>query len=123
MTRSMFLACMLLSCVEAHGQSKSETWRCQEGSQGYWREGAPVLVVAVHGEGDTGTVQVAGTEHAAHYSVEGFDRRWDFGPLTDAGLRYAFVIQPDSRARYFDFNFADAEGRAQPRQFFFCRAS
>jgi hypothetical protein len=80
-----------------------------------------ILVLAKHGDADAGTIRVAATTHDALYYLEGFDRRWDFGPMADGPARYAFVAEPHGDDPYFDFGCADAEGRATARQLFACR--
>jgi hypothetical protein len=100
----------------------AETWECQAFTGWEWADGRPILVVAKHDEKNVGTVSVAGTVQTAVYSVQGFDRRWDFGPrIGTKRVAYSFVMQPNGHASYFDFSMADDKGRASPRQQFVCK--
>jgi hypothetical protein len=98
-------------------QSSKETWRCQEFGLA-WDKGKQVLVVARH-DGHDGTIEVAGETQNAIFAVTGFDRRWDFG--FESGAHYSFVIQPDGKGAYFDFGFADKDGKASARQVLLCK--
>ena len=84
--------------TSAAAQSKGETWRCKEAGV---TEG-PILVIASHDGGNTGKIQVAGTTQETSFQVEGFNRRWDFG-RSGRAFRFAFVIEPDGSAEYYDF--------------------
>jgi hypothetical protein len=107
------IACLVLSAV-AHGKP-IETWQCQQHSYDDWSN---ILVVATVEEGRrSGEITVAGVTHTAIFQVEGFDRRWDFG-TTDNPVRFAFIVQPNGDATYFDFRDG---GTAKPSNFMFCR--
>jgi hypothetical protein len=94
---TILLAASLCS-TNVIAQTRAETWSCRSGG------GGEVLVVATHQGRDTGTISVAGAEHSTRYAVEGFDRRWSFGPtIRGTSVRFLFVIQPDGGASYFDF--------------------
>jgi hypothetical protein len=91
-----------------------EIWECQE-PYGNWSN---ILVVVTIEEGrQLGIVAVAGITHHAQFSVNGFDRRWDFGSKEDP-LRYSFVVRPNGDAQYFDFGSAKT---AKPSNFMHCR--
>jgi hypothetical protein len=120
-TRIQLMILVVGSLCAANAQADEETWRCKSGV--YWNDNAPVLVVATHGNGNTGEITVAGTTQSAFFAVDGFNRRWDFGPVLRQGLQYAFVIQPDGDAGYIDFSQADANGNAEPSQVYNCRLS
>ena len=51
-----------------------------------------------------GEVSITGITHRARFSVEGLDRRWDFGENGE----YAFVINAQGGGAYYDFSDADA---------------
>lgn len=93
-----------------------EGWECKD-LMGSWDK---VLVTAVvNDDRQSGQIFVAGVTHDAAYSVEGFDRRWSFG-LTSVGssYKYAFVIRPDGKGLYYDFQGGDT---AKPSEFMDCR--
>lgn len=88
----------------AGGQATSkpvEIWECRDFFADDWKN---ILVRATVDSGRTkGTIAVAGVTHEAKFQVEGFDRRWDFGLSAEGRYRYAFTIEPNGDAKYFDF--------------------
>lgn len=103
------IVCVTVSTVV---QAKPvEIWDCQQFTD-------EIVVVATVEDGRlTGTIAVSGVTHKARFSVAGFDRRWDFGPKEDPH-RYAFTIQPNGMALYYDFM---TEKRAKPSRMMTCR--
>lgn len=101
---------------QAKPKSRKEIWHCYDGSTWAFnlirnREtGAARVYVAM-----------ADTMHEAAYSVEGINRRWDFGRVGGVAYRYAIILKTDGMARYFDFVHADSTGMAKPRDSFKCR--
>lgn len=68
-----------------------------------------------------GEIEVAGTTFRTSYTVEGFDRRWDWGDSKNKkAARFAFVISPNGTGSYYDFNFADQNGRATSKATYQC---
>ncbi len=69
-----------------------------------------------------GSIFVAGSEYIAMFSVEGFDRRWDFGesPGDDAVGERAFVIHPDGTGLLYDFTTAEDGEEESPERFYNC---
>ena len=63
-----------------------------------------------------GEVSITGITHRARFSVEGLDRRWDFGENGE----YAFVINAQGGGAYYDFSDADAGEVVQPSLEFGC---
>ena len=63
-----------------------------------------------------GEVSITGITHRARFSVEGLDRRWDFGENGE----YAFVINAQGGGAYYDFSDADAGEVVQPSLGFGC---
>jgi hypothetical protein len=111
-TQVAVLTLISLYSTGSMSQSSPETWRCRERADG------PVLVVVAHDGGTKGTVQVAGVTQDAKYSVEGINRRWDFGPNIRRGVpRFVFAIRPNGSGEYVDF----VEGHAS-RETFTCQA-
>jgi hypothetical protein len=109
------LAVSCLSIVSVAQAKPVEIWECQESSFGNWNN---ILVVATADDGRrSGSIQVAGVTHHAQFQIEGFDRRWDFGSISDP-FRYAFVIQPNGSALYYDFG---GESKAKARNIMHCR--
>lgn len=111
----LFLAVVLLSTSAIAHASPVETWECMDRMD---PSSESVLVTATVEAGrKKGNISVAGVTHAAAFQVEGFDRRWDFGPLPDRSYRYAFVIEPNGDATYFDFG---NKAKAKPSNFMKC---
>ena len=87
--------------ASAMGQAKPvEKWECKDFSADGWKS---ILVTATVDSGRaSGTTTVAGVTWYTDFQVQGFNRRWDFGPK-DHPTRYAFVIKPDGTGLYYDF--------------------
>ncbi len=108
------LAVVLLIFCSAANSKEVEAWACKDLIQ----PGGDVLVTATVEEGrKTGTIYVAGVTHKARFEVEGFDRRWDFGPLRDSSFRYAFIIKPNGDGAYYDFG---TDKKTKPSNFMKC---
>lgn len=93
-----------------------EKWECKDRfDDDGWKK---ILAKAtVDSDRVHGTIEVSGTTHEAKYQVEGFNRRWDFGPKGD-GYRYAFTIEPNGDGAYYDFT---TESRTKPSILMKCR--
>ncbi len=93
-----------------------EVWECKDSSvSASWNE---ILVTAtIEPSRKKGNITVAGVTRTALYRVKGFNRRWDFGRRR-SGYRYAFVIEPNGDASYYDFG---GKKRTKPSNFFKCR--
>lgn len=103
---------MIVSTAEA---KPIEVWECKD----MYADSETVLVTATVEEGrKKGSISVAGVTHSTRFEVAGFDRRWDFGLLPSRSYRYAFVIEPNGDARYFDFG---GEKEAKARNVMKCR--
>lgn len=63
-----------------------------------------------------GEVSVTGITHRARFSVEGLERRWDFGKNGE----YAFVINPQGGGAYYDFSNSERGEIVQPSQTYGC---
>ena len=112
----------LVALLLLAGTASAEEFQCQAGFS--WERGDEIVVTAVTDDADSdiGIIEVAGTLHVTTYEVQGFNHRWDFGPLTDGGGHtYAFVIEPDGTGRYFDFSLADEDGRVRSSQIYICK--
>jgi hypothetical protein len=91
---------VLLMIVATAEAKPVEVWECKDISA----DSETVLVTATVEEGrKKGSIFVAGVTYSARFEVAGFDRRWDFGEQPSRSYRYAFVIQPNGDAAYFDF--------------------
>lgn len=118
LVRMVFLIALVVAFVT--NAFAGEKWECTE------LHGSKVLVVAkvVQVKGvEIGKVLVAGTGtiQTAQYSVAGFQRRWDFGLGTDGSFRYAFVIDPNGMARYYDFSNVKSGEKVQASMAFQCK--
>lgn len=112
-----FLSLMFIFSLPIQADEIAESWVCTKTS--YTNE---VLVMAVAFSNKlTGSITVAGTVQSADYSVQGFNRRWDFGKVKENGaLPYAFVITPDGTAIYYDFSMS-VNGSSSPSQIMHCK--
>ena len=81
-----------------------ERWECRDFTASNWN--SIIVTATINDDRTTGTVVVAGTTWYTSYFVEGFDRRWDFGPK-EHPARYAFVIFPNLSGAYYDFSLAN----------------
>lgn len=112
-----FLLLTFTFSLPIHADVIAESWVCTETF--YTKE---VLVMAItFSNKQTGSIAVAGTVQSANYSVQGFNRRWDFGKEKANGvLPYAFIITPDGTAKYYDFSMS-ADGKSSPSQIMHCK--
>jgi hypothetical protein len=93
-----------------------ETWTCTE------RYGGEILVVAsVNAGRETGKIKVAGVVHETIFQTKGFERRWDFGLAHDSTYDYAFVVEPNGDASYYDFSRSKKGGIVKPSIFMKCK--
>jgi hypothetical protein len=94
-----------------------EKWECKDRFEyDGWKS---ILVTAtVNSDREHGTIAVSGATHDARFRVAGFNRRWDFGPKRDGSFLYAFVIEPNGEAAYYDFSM---ESRTRPSILMKCR--
>ena len=78
-----------------------EIWKCTD----MYTSSKKTLVKATVDKGrEWGEIHVSGAKHTAKFSVAGFNRRWDFGTLTERHTYpYAFTINPRGEGKYFDF--------------------
>ena len=101
------------------GTANAETFKCKSGT--YWDSSKVVVIATINEDGESGTIKVAGVTHQAKYSVDGFDRRWNFGLQDDLTFDFAFVMEPSGVARYYDFSRSEAGEIVTNRQVFFCK--
>lgn len=110
------LAVALLTASAMAHVNPVETWQCRDRFASNWKS---VLVTATVDSGrEKGQIAVAGVTQEAAFRVQGFDRRWDFGLMDDGSYRYAFIIQPNGDAAYYDFGKA---ATAKPSNLMTCR--
>ena len=110
----------------------SETWECWDYVKGRSGEALVTLLrqpIRRGGDGskfdpdeivfEVGTVFVAGAKYHAIFSIDGFNRRWNFGakPGDDATGERAFVIKLDGKGLLYDFT---EESSAKPDDVFTC---
>lgn len=112
----IYLLSLSTSAVFGADVTASELWECGV----YTRIGTTdwssrAATLTIHSDGNSGEARIAGQAFDASYTIEGINRRWDWGS------RYSIVLRPDGEAAYYDFNFADEEGRAKPRMTLPCR--
>jgi hypothetical protein len=103
--------------ASAMGQAKPvEKWECKDFSADGWKE---ILVTATVDSGrETGTIAVSGATHKTRFQVAGFNRRWDFGETDRKTYKYAFVVEPNGEAAYYDFT---TEAQTKPSILMKCR--
>ncbi len=92
-TQAIKIPVIVIALFAFAGLAKAEQWNCYDDKY----SSKVIVVVTADTKNNTGKVEVAGTSHSARYSVEGFERRWDFGS-------YAFFIEPNGDAFYYDFS-------------------
>ena len=120
MTRDMmkyFLLLMFMFSLPIHADVIAESWACTDTP--YTKE---ILVMAVtFSNKESGSIAVAAMVQSAEYSVQGFNRRWDFGKVkTNGALPYTFIIEPDGTAKYYDFS-TSVDGKSSPSQIMHCK--
>ena len=108
-TQVIKILVIVISFTTFAGLANAQQWNCY--SIGSYSK--PIVVVTADTKKNTGTVKVADTIQSASYSVQGFNRRWDFGDSNN----YAFVIEPDGDASYYDLSRSDRV----PSQHLYCK--
>lgn len=104
-----------ISSAKPVSQAIIERWECKE----KFGASPSILVVAEVIDGrKEGKVHVAGVSYWARFEVKGFDRRWDFVFEEDGSFSYAFILEPNGDAKYYDFTKGDS---AKPSNFMQCR--
>jgi len=120
MLKVLQTAALLVFATTAAAESAEsvEAWKCYA-TDDYDKEQVLVKLTAkTGGTLKTGYVEVAGTRHFAFYKVKGLNRRWNFGEIRDdLSWPFAFVIEPDGDATYYEFG---SRNRASPIQFYKC---
>jgi len=102
------------------GTANAETFNCQAGT--IWFPDGEIAVTATGNDDATGKIHAAGVTYEAWYHIEGFTRRWDFVLNENEKYNYAFEIQVDGSALYFDFTTLDSgEASASALQLFVCK--
>lgn len=95
-----------------------ESWFCSPGT--YYSATNVVVRAMVFDGRKFGDIDVAGGSQMAEFEIEGFNRRWNFGPVNKNGIyRYTFIVRPDGNGIYYDFKSTGAD--ASPSQFFGCK--
>jgi hypothetical protein len=84
----------------------TEIWECKDpysnGEEDFFGNSKPpkVIVTAKIISPNSGEIDVAGVTHTSFYSVQGFNRRWDFG---NEANKFGFIITPTGDGRYYEF--------------------
>ena len=102
------------------GNGGEKIWNCHSIEHEIRRRAfgeKPKKILTLTAVGDSGAVYVSNMRWHASYSVQGTDRRWDFGP---DGSVYAIVMDPDGKAGYYDFTGRRGE-RIHPKQTYQCQ--
>ena len=134
-TLGLLVAFCVLSAFEQPQEEKLpeiiETWRCMnefvwlalqfnEGGYEDIPEDEVIVTLTRRKSKDdkpgSGEVSVTGITHRARFSVEGLERRWDFGENGE----YAFVINPQGGGAYYDFSDSALGEIVQPSQTYGC---
>ena len=105
---------LALSVLASADETQTETWCC---SKLLFGDECLVRLTSQRegGLSGTGEVSVTGITHSATFSINGFERRWDFGEDYD----FAFVIAPDGTGTYYDFSNSE-DARAAPSYIYLC---
>lgn len=91
------LLCLLVS--ESVFSETLEKWACREP----YASGDPLVVATVEEGRKTGSIFVSGVTKKSQFSVDGFDRRWNFDLREDGYFSYSFVIRPNGDGLYYSF--------------------
>ncbi|MEJ1296367.1 MAG: hypothetical protein RPU52_16165 [Candidatus Sedimenticola sp. (ex Thyasira tokunagai)] len=109
-----FIGLLLILPSISHAEVIEE-WECKDWT-GNWNN---IIVRAFVNEGRlSGRIEVAGVGHKTEYAVNGFNRRWDFGLAEDQTYNYAFIVEPNGNASYYDFT---RESKAKASMHLKCR--
>lgn len=103
--------------ANAQDEEKKEPWWCYSFTD-FDMTGVPLGTLEA--EPPFGKVDIAGIVAVAFFSIEGLNRRWDWGLSDDGTFDYAVVLDIDGIARFFDFSNSE-DGRARSSDIFRCR--
>ena len=123
----------LFSASPAYSQTGKpiEQWKCYS-LMDFFGDKEKVIVKAlryaiqehIDGSFTLGEIHVAGQAYVAIFTVDGFDRTWDFGPMEapEEGTVpvFRFVIRPDGAGLYYDFSDLGKGEKTTPSQTFKC---
>jgi hypothetical protein len=116
---------------EPSDQRVVEHWKCYS-IHDHSKE--KILVEALRFEGlgerrprpsmSPGLIKVAGVTYVAVFYVDGFDRRWNFGPTeeldADKAQPFSLVMHPDGSAAYYDWSGVGEGESVKPQQLYEC---
>jgi len=78
-----------------------ELWECRDSRSEDW---SSILAYAAVDEGkEKGVIEAFGEKHFTDFITRGNQRRWDYGLNSDNNFDYAFMIEPNGDAKYYDF--------------------
>ena len=97
-----------------------EYWGCGDSYYGCVYRRCPVKLMADFNTG-SGTVEIAGRTKYTRFELAGLLRRWDWGLDDDFTYDYAFVLDTDGDARYYDFSGMEVGSRSKPSDFYKCQ--
>ena len=81
----------------------TEIWECKDPYSDRVEDffgNSKSIVTAKITSPNSGEIDVAGVTHTSFYSVQGFNRRWDFG---NEANKFGFIITPTGDGRYYEF--------------------
>lgn len=87
----------------------AERWEC------YAYFGSRTLGTLIANRHDTsGTVDFDGVVASTQFTIQGIERRWDWGLGTNGRFNYAIVISTDGTGKFYNFRGSN-DGTAKPR--------
>ena len=93
----------------------SERWECYD----FVYRSRKLGTLTADRYGASGTVDFNGIVASTKFSIEGIERRWDWGWGTDGRSDYAIVISADGTGKFYNFR-GSSDGMAKPSDFFKC---
>ncbi len=106
-------ALLVISAGAEAGEAKKIIWSCKE--EPYGSENILWLVEW----GENSYIKVFDERISASYSMDGLDKRWDWGLEAD-GYDYAITLGPDRIANHYDFSIADVAETRTPCEHYKC---
>ncbi len=114
--KRLFVLITFLFSLNVYAEKTIEVWQCQEYEYGNWSN---ILVNATVNEGrESGEIFVSGVIHESTFEVDGFNRRWNFVLSEEGTYDFAFIMNPNGNASYYDFSLNKS---TKPSMFLYCR--
>lgn len=129
---TIILVILLLFCCMSHGNTAKAQTESDGGTVTKWKcySGDSVVTLIGRHEPGGGTVTFGTISRVADFGLKGLRLEWGWGAndletlmggVTEAIVRYKFIIRPDGEGLYYDFSGAEEGEKRLPQDTFRCK--